>query len=647
MIGILVEDTIIMTRVNPNNSASMTRLSTRARAPKGNMLAVIAAVAFVLMLLLFFFFKFVRITGGYQEQKTAIESAALAAARDLGSIVIQDPYFGFIGLSDSAPAGTGTYTVAGDKWYMSVQSINTILATVRLDMIIADKLENKVMNDCAQRDYVNALSARDRLKTALLAAVVTDGRYTDINGNAINPQQDAINAYNQCAQRMTGAHTRLVPNTLTLSLGCIPNALTNTTVPQPPGVDPTTAPTASNNQQNNCYLAYVDQPYYSQTSGQNIDFVFAATASDLTLVDFKSYIDNSVFHPPGTGTINGLPWLIPSIVSCQADQQFNDTDANGKPVTRVIHAIACAEPMNNFDIRPHPGALTFTFQDGMIPSVIQHPIDLFNNKPNTATQTTACLWLFTSANGDCPDNPLPNPLVSNFTLNLPTINVPPDTPTHPWATDAESVALYDWVRRGGSAVNVRALVDMFSTFSFDTSDVGSTIHAFEFTPPTNQSNTLVYPGTITYTVLHLANNVTSDRISQHQWQAIAPSCIWTGSGTNQTYYDLDIRDNCYQPGTLIVGGQPVGGLHGGEPLAKQWLDTSNDSQSYIAELINGQKAFAAQSAPVSSFAFPPPIGAPGPGRITYSQAKGNYSPNPIGQAEDIKIRLHSTAKPSS
>ena len=135
------------------------------RTSKGNMIILIGAItAGIIMVILFFALKYTRILGGYQEQKTAIESACLAAARDLGNIVIQDPYFGFIGLSDSAPTGTGAYTMAGDKFYMPAQGINTILATVRLDLIIADTLKNNVLSDCAQRDYKKAMSAKDALK---------------------------------------------------------------------------------------------------------------------------------------------------------------------------------------------------------------------------------------------------------------------------------------------------------------------------------------------------------------------------------------------------------------------------------------------------------------------------------------------------
>lgn len=318
------------------------------REAHGNMIVLIAAVMCgIIMLILFFTFKYTGILGGYQEQKTAIESAALAVARDLSAIVIEDQYFGFIGLSDNAP--TGTATAAKDGFYMPVEGINTILATVRLDMIIADKLENPVMQDCSRRDYQFAMQAKDNLVTTLESAIGVNGQGKDINGNTITPQADAIAAYNQCVQRMTGTKTHLVTGTLQLSLGCIPQIATNTPVPQPESV----GGVATALEQNNCYLAYVNDSY-KPTGRPSMDFVFAGTAANVILVDSMNFVLPTKETPTGlTYVLPGLPYVIPSIVLCQADQQFNDVDAHGRQVTRTVHATACAQPMCNIDPRPH------------------------------------------------------------------------------------------------------------------------------------------------------------------------------------------------------------------------------------------------------------------------------------------------------
>ncbi|HMO22781.1 MAG TPA: hypothetical protein PKC98_17610, partial [Candidatus Melainabacteria bacterium] len=83
-----------------------------SRKPGGNMLVLIAAFSFIVSALALFGLGYLRMLGSSSEQKTAIEAAALAAAREVSNIVIDTPEFGFVGVSDSAP--TGSVTQAGD-----------------------------------------------------------------------------------------------------------------------------------------------------------------------------------------------------------------------------------------------------------------------------------------------------------------------------------------------------------------------------------------------------------------------------------------------------------------------------------------------------------------------------------------------------
>src|SRR5579884_2964016 len=101
------------------------------RRNSGNILAFSLSIMMgFLVILLVFGLQYTRFLGAHMEQRTAIEAAALAAARDLSRIVIEDQYYGFVGLSDRAP--TGKATKAGDNWFMPVTGINTLLGTVRL-----------------------------------------------------------------------------------------------------------------------------------------------------------------------------------------------------------------------------------------------------------------------------------------------------------------------------------------------------------------------------------------------------------------------------------------------------------------------------------------------------------------------------------
>src|ERR1700728_4793060 len=81
----------------------------KLRKQRGNMIAFIAAVTLGLVLaILFFALKYTRMLGSNQEQRTAIEGAALQVANDISRIVYEDPNFGIIALSDFAPIGANT-----------------------------------------------------------------------------------------------------------------------------------------------------------------------------------------------------------------------------------------------------------------------------------------------------------------------------------------------------------------------------------------------------------------------------------------------------------------------------------------------------------------------------------------------------------
>lgn len=471
------------------------------------------------------------------------------------------------------------------------------------------------------------MKAKDNLVLALNKAVEINGSGNDMDGNSVSPSSDAIAAYQACVQRMTGTKNQLMPGTLRLSLGCIPQIVTttktssvqviseittNTLVPQPAGA----GRVQSQAQVNGCYVAYVNQPY-TTTAGKQYDFIFAGVASDVILAESKYFVS------PVHGTLPGLPYSIPSIVLCEAEQQFKDLDEHGRPMTRIIHASACAQPMCNIDPRPHPGAFTITFPDGMI-SETKALIDLFNN-PSIAENP--CDLVQTPVAGDFPEQPLFNTKLPQIASDIPVIA----NSAHPWVAQAESVALYDWVRRGGARVNIQALETMLKrSFQAPTNSTGC-IQAYEFDSA----------GNVTVNVLP-CSQVTSARVSQNQWVATSGGAVVQGSGKNQKWFDVVIKDQCYHPGRMtggqliqasaggfqLIGGQSQ--LHGGEPLANQWTASNPDYQSTIVDLLNGEKVFAQQISPPPRSVFPTPLGPPKE-RPTYSK---------MGQAADITIRQH-------
>ena len=173
------------------------------RNAHGSMLVlIIAFTALIVLAVLFFALGFVRLTGTQFEQKTAIEAAALAAAREMSNIVITTTDFGYVGLSDSAPVGVGTS--AGDTYYTQVHGINTLIGTTLVDYIIGKQLGIDEIMDLSIVDLNRAKAAGDALVVELNKCTVSTGTSVDKDGNVVNPYKAAEDAYRANQVRMTG-----------------------------------------------------------------------------------------------------------------------------------------------------------------------------------------------------------------------------------------------------------------------------------------------------------------------------------------------------------------------------------------------------------------------------------------------------------
>ena len=141
--------------------------------------------------------------------KCALEAASLAAARDLSRIVIDDPKWGYVALTDQPPVGDDTR--AGDGFPLPVTGINTIMATVRLEMLVAQSLGTNEAIDCAMDDLRTARAASRRLSKTLRNSLKRERRTgaddkelvaRDINGKVVRPMDSAAVVYRQNADQM-------------------------------------------------------------------------------------------------------------------------------------------------------------------------------------------------------------------------------------------------------------------------------------------------------------------------------------------------------------------------------------------------------------------------------------------------------------
>lgn len=497
----------------------MNARANRSRRLRGSSLVLVIAIfgGFALLIMLFFL-KFAGYMGSYHEQRSAIEAAALAAAKDLSEIVIDDPNFGLVGISDCSP--TGNTTAAGDGFYSSVTGINTLFGTIRLDLIIADYMQDPIMRQLALTDYNNALLAQQNLVKAINSAVTTGGTIIDVNGNVLTPTQDAIDAYNSNKVHLSiSENSSLVAGSLHMSVGYLNGLGTRTPVPAPQSV----AALSSSQQSQGFYVANTLINYTTTQSGLTSQqmplvtpFVFAALGPDTTLVDFREF----------QASIGGLPYSTPTVIKLEADELSSDGVLN-----HTVHAVAAALCGTVVDQRPYPGAFTLTLTDGPVPEISQLT-DLFNNIQIQSDPTDI---MQTPLTGDYPQTGL-----SNYAM--PFLSTP--DPYHPKLENVISVVFYDWIRRAGTNVNVQSLVSAVqSPMNFGAG--GAQQQRFHITASGTVVNDSIPWGKTNCTV------------SNNQFRAISGLGI---DSSDQSMYDIQITDFVRLP------GRSKGGLHAGEPL---------------------------------------------------------------------------------
>lgn len=541
------------------NGSQLSKLVSKSRSnrsSRGSMLALIVATMGIVLALTFFGLNYVRLLGSNAEQKKAIESAALAAATDIAGLVVNTDEFGCVSLSDAAPIGQSTN--APDQLSMPVHSINTIIGTARLDLIIADQMNDETMRQFAILDANNAQKAAQTLVTALNAALLPGGKVVDKDGRWLYPYVDAVNAYTANDIRMTGA-SFYVPNSMKLTLGTVTGGIaTNTPVPQPAA----SAVVPPDQQVEGFYRSDMNIKYLNQ------DFVFASVGKNSALADPKLFV---------AGGDTSLPYCIPAVVKAEANQ-FISTTMNGEQVT----AVACGVPSSLYDPLPAPGSLSLSFPDGPVPE-IKTIADVFNNPQlnDVARPST----LLTPLGGDFPWDSGSSMSQMNWPLNAavsPPIGV------------VFRGAFYDWIRRAGCRAKIDQVLAVPGAtlaspnpatviFAPITSAGGTTgtalgpvpggiIHIFKFDPSGTvmykwsplkpypysvSSNKQMYAeclGAITNSTVPLFT-ITPPYLPDLKGQKDVPGKL---DFTNT--WDVYIRDEVRNPGTNL------GGKHGGEPL---------------------------------------------------------------------------------
>lgn len=118
-------------------------MGVKSRQSGNTLILMLVLIGFVVLAIALFTVNYTQLMLSNKEAKTAIDAAALQAALDLSRVVIthekDNTYFGNVALVDDL------YT--DDKGNLDstkrpVLGINTIMATIRLDALIANELKN-------------------------------------------------------------------------------------------------------------------------------------------------------------------------------------------------------------------------------------------------------------------------------------------------------------------------------------------------------------------------------------------------------------------------------------------------------------------------------------------------------------------------
>ncbi|HNA74069.1 MAG TPA: pilus assembly protein TadG-related protein, partial [Candidatus Obscuribacter sp.] len=177
--------------------------------------------AFLAVALIFGFItlNYQQLFGYHKQAQNAVDAAAIAVAKDVQKVTILDPRLGRIGVVDQ-------YGTAGLE-QRPILSINTVLATARLDALVAQQLNNTTIMAAATQDLQNAKAAARNLANAV-NNYIRGGTAQDADGRTINGGSllaVAANAYNVNNRRSSRGFKDLTAADFTIEVGDLRSAL--------------------------------------------------------------------------------------------------------------------------------------------------------------------------------------------------------------------------------------------------------------------------------------------------------------------------------------------------------------------------------------------------------------------------------------
>lgn len=163
----------------------------KIRNNKGNMLFLVVCITALILIPVFMLFSRIGTFVTYRERaQNVVEAAGLIAAKDLSRIVINDPNFGYLSLSNHPASGKMARALDGEP--MPITGINTLVGTLRQNAIIADQLHNSSMNSLLSKDLSKLDTTIKYLNIFLKDSVSENSatNYFDNDGTVVTPVKD-------------------------------------------------------------------------------------------------------------------------------------------------------------------------------------------------------------------------------------------------------------------------------------------------------------------------------------------------------------------------------------------------------------------------------------------------------------------------
>lgn len=134
-------------------TAELTRQEAKTKGARKDLQSTLTLVgsAFIGSIVVAMYVVTVCALNQHHKDSNAVDRAAYLAARELSEITVSHPNFGRVGLLDRAPARDSSY--ADRKRKARVTGLNSLYATLRVDAIIARKLNNQALVDLNARDF--------------------------------------------------------------------------------------------------------------------------------------------------------------------------------------------------------------------------------------------------------------------------------------------------------------------------------------------------------------------------------------------------------------------------------------------------------------------------------------------------------------